>query len=179
MQSANQLYNEGAYTQTPTEATYDKVSTTTPSVQLLYAIAMFLITTIAVCFFCVWSLPCMQRCRQMIEEACMSSMRLGRQSREADDAPPRYDEVYSVNHDSGGGSSALPTYTDYIRSLGHVVVVVDLTSAAAHERRLNAAAASVPAPSSSSSSSVAAVTSSLSQQPGVINTRLYESQPAS
>lgn len=154
MQLANQWYDE-------TSTVADEVATSTPSVQIFYAIAMLLLTIAGACSF-VLCVPCMQRCRQMIgksrttliDEVYVSSVN-NEQSR-AVDVPPQYDQVCNV--DSGSGADpTLPSYTDYIRSL-HVVVVVDLSA----DRRLNSSSDSPPSSSS-------ALPSSLFQQHDVIS----------
>jgi len=56
------------------------------------------------------------------------------------DEPPQYDEVCGDSNPAT--DSALPSYVDYIRSLGHVVVVVDITA----DRQTNAISSSSSSP---------------------------------
>ena len=75
------------------------------------------------------------------------------------DAPPQYDEVCGAS--DSVTDSTLPSYTEYIRSLPHVVVVVDVTP----HQRMNSTPSSLSSPStlpSSSPSSLPTLSSSSS-----------------
>lgn len=70
------------------------------------------------------------------------------------DLPPTYDEVCSGDTAAGEVTDTeLPSYRDYVRSLPHVVVVVDITASqqlgltpsALSPARLSASSASSPA----------------------------------